>query len=58
MPFWNHAGMQPFPSDPDKLTRAVTRAFDAGANGIVISREYDEMRLPSLRAIGRAVPNG
>jgi hypothetical protein len=55
VPFWNEEGMQPFPSDPERLTLAVRRAFDAGANGIVISREYDEMRLPSLRAIGRGL---
>ncbi|MDX2150833.1 MAG: hypothetical protein SFV54_08860 [Bryobacteraceae bacterium] len=55
VPFWKEEGMQPFPSDPGKLTLAVKRAFDAGANGIVISREYDEMRLPNLRAIGRGL---
>jgi hypothetical protein len=33
----------------------VLRAFDAGASGIVVSREYEEMRLPNLNAIGRAV---
>ncbi|MCB0060864.1 MAG: hypothetical protein KDE19_02070 [Caldilineaceae bacterium] len=44
-----------FPTDPDKLAQAVERAFAAGAGGIVISREYDEMRLENLRAIGKAI---
>ena len=34
---------------------AVTAALRAGAGGIIISREYDEMREPSLRAVGRAL---
>jgi len=44
-----------FPTDPDKLAQAVEKAFAAGAGGIVISREYDEMRVENLRAIGRAI---
>lgn len=43
------------PSDPQVVQQAVRRAFDAGAKGIVICREYEEMREPSLRAIGKAV---
>ena len=34
----------------DRLSRP-RRAFDAGAAGIVICREYEEMREPSLRAM-------
>ncbi|MFP4144548.1 MAG: hypothetical protein ACLFV3_05345 [Phycisphaeraceae bacterium] len=45
----------PWPADPDTVTQATRRAFDAGADGIVISREYDEMRLDNLRAVGKAV---
>jgi hypothetical protein len=30
-------------------------AVDAGANGIILSRKYSEMRLDNLRAAGRAV---
>ena len=26
-----------------------------GAGGIVVSREYEEMRVPNLKAVGRAV---
>lgn len=33
------------PSNQAALTSAITKAFEAGAKGILISREYDEMRL-------------
>jgi hypothetical protein len=42
-------------SDPESVYEAVCRSFDAGAAGIVISREYEENSLPSLKAVGRAV---
>lgn len=42
-------------SDPEKLARAVHRSFDAGGQGIVISREYEEMTLPSLKVIGKTI---
>lgn len=42
------------PDDPDTIARATRRAFDAGANGIVVSREYEEMKVEHLRAVGRA----
>lgn len=48
-------GAEPWPSDPEVVYRCVRRAFDGGAAGIVVCREYEEMRAPSLRAIGRAV---
>jgi hypothetical protein len=44
-----------FPSDPDVIYRATIKAFEAGAKGLVVSREYDEMRLDNLRAVGRAL---
>ncbi len=44
-----------FPSDPEVAYQATLKAFEAGAAGILISREYDEMRVANLRAIGRAV---
>jgi hypothetical protein len=44
-----------FPSDAEKVYRATRGAFDANADGIVISREYDEMRRANLEAAGRAV---
>jgi hypothetical protein len=42
-------------ANPAEVEAAVTKAFEAGASGIVVSREYEEMRLPNLRAVGRAV---
>ncbi|MEZ4865499.1 MAG: hypothetical protein R3C14_29585 [Caldilineaceae bacterium] len=44
-----------FPSDPATVYQATLKAFEAGAKGLVVSREYDEMRLENLRAVGRAV---
>lgn len=48
-------GMQPYPSDPERLQRSVFKAFEAGADGILASRDYDEMRLSSLKAFGDAI---
>ena len=42
------------PDDPETIYRATLRAFDAGADGIVVSREYEEMKVPHLEAVGRA----
>ena len=44
-----------FPSPPEKLAASVHAALDAGSAGILLSREYDEMSLPSLKAVGAAV---
>jgi len=46
---------QPYPSDPIELQKAVFKAVEAGASGLLASREYDEMRFSSLRAFGEAV---
>jgi hypothetical protein len=46
---------QAAPSTPESVYEATVRAFDAGADGLIISREYDEMRLSNLRAVGRAI---
>jgi hypothetical protein len=43
------------PDDPDKIYQATIKAFEAGAGGIVVSREYEEMRVPHLQAVGRAI---
>ncbi len=43
------------PDDPQAIYYCVTRAFDAGASGIVVSREYEELTVPNLKAVGRAV---
>jgi hypothetical protein len=48
-------GSNTFKGDPEDVYRAVLKSFEAGASGIVVSREYEEMRVPNLRAVGRAV---
>jgi hypothetical protein len=45
----------PVADDPETVYQAVKKAYEAGANGIVASREYEEMTVPNLRAVGRAV---
>ena len=55
IPWYVPHGMEPRPSDHDELTAAVRRAFDAGADGVLASREYNEMRLSSLEAFARAI---
>lgn len=52
---WHGGGQQPYPSDPLRLQKAVFKAVEAGASGLLASREYDEMRFSSLRAFGAAV---
>ena len=52
---WHGAGQQPYLSDPTELQQAVFKAVEAGATGLLASREYDEMRFSSLRAFGKAV---
>jgi hypothetical protein len=42
------------PDDPQKIYAATLQAVAAGASGIVVSREYEEMRVPHLEAVGRA----
>ena len=44
-----------FASRPELLREVVTAAFGAGAAGILISREYDEMRIGNLRSIGETL---
>jgi len=43
------------PDDPETIYQATVRAFEAGASGIVVSREYEEMKVAHLQAVGRAV---
>lgn len=43
------------PSDQAALRSAIKQAFAAGVSGILISREYDEMRLESLRTVGQTL---
>jgi hypothetical protein len=42
-------------ASPDDTYAAVTAALKAGANGVILSRKYSEMRLDNLSAAGRAV---
>lgn len=42
-------------TDPEEVYEVVSKAFQAGAAGIVASREYEEITLDSLRVVGRAV---
>lgn len=42
------------PDNPETVYRAVLAAYDAGAAGVVASREYEEMTVPNMRAFGRA----
>ena len=41
--------------DSGRIHQATLNSFAAGASGIVVSREYEEMRLPHLRAVGQAI---
>jgi hypothetical protein len=43
------------PDNPESIYNAVIKSFEAGATGVLASREYDEMRLPSLKAFGDGV---
>ena len=48
-------GNEASPSDPEEVYQTVGKAFNAGASGIVVCREYEEMHEASLRTVGRAV---
>jgi hypothetical protein len=41
--------------DAETIYQTVLKAYEAGAGGIVASREYEEMTVPNLKAVGRAV---
>jgi hypothetical protein len=40
---------------PDDVFQSVTAALKAGADGLVLSRKYSEMRLANLAAAGKAI---
>jgi hypothetical protein len=46
---------KPLAADPEKVYQSVRRALDAGAAGIVVSRDYAEMHAANLKAVGRAI---
>jgi hypothetical protein len=41
---------------PDDVRAAVRAALEAGAQGVLLSRKYSEMRLANLHAAGEALP--
>lgn len=41
--------------DPENVYLATRKSFEAGAAGVVASREYEEMKVENLKAFGRAV---
>jgi hypothetical protein len=43
---------------PEDVYAAVKSALGAGANGVILSRKYSEMRLDNLRAAGKAAREG
>jgi hypothetical protein len=43
------------PDDPEAIYHCVLKAAEAGATGIVVSREYEELTVPNLKGVGRAV---
>lgn len=42
-------------SDPAQIKEATLAALRAGSDGLLVSREYDEMRISSLKAVGDGV---
>ena len=55
IPHYIPNGMKKFPSDPKSTYQATRLALEAGASGVVASREYSEMTVPNLKAFGKAV---
>ena len=48
-------GTDKWQSDTEDVYLATRRTFDAGGKGVVASREYEEITLESLRAMGKAI---
>ena len=42
-------------SSPDGTRQAVEAAFRGGADGVLLSRKYSEMKLPNLAGAGAAI---
>lgn len=42
-------------ASPDDTYAATLAALKAGADGVILSRKYSEMRLANLAAAGRAI---
>jgi hypothetical protein len=48
-------GDKPYQSNPEQLNGAIKKAFDSGAKGTLLSREYEEISLNSLSVYGQAL---
>jgi hypothetical protein len=48
-------GLNSRKASPEDTYAAVTAALKAGADGVILSRKYSEMRLTNLAAAGKAV---
>jgi hypothetical protein len=48
-------GTDKWQSDPADVYMATRKTFEAGGKGVVASREYEEITLDSLRAMGKAI---
>ena len=55
IPIGSGWGNKPYSSDQKQLEMAVRKAYEAGASGVVASREYEEISLKSLETFGNAV---
>jgi hypothetical protein len=55
VPTLTRAGTPEKRTSPEDVKRALQAAFSAGANGVVLSREYAEMQLANLAAAGDAL---
>lgn len=43
------------PQDEEVLQEVVVKSFESGATSIMACREYDEMRIPTLKAFGEGI---
>ena len=48
-------GVVPYPSKPELVYQATFAALNAGAHGLVASRDYDEMQTKNIKSFGKAV---
>ncbi len=55
VPWHIPGGMQARLSKKEQIEKSVQRAYDAGADGILASREYDEMTYKSLKVFGNTI---
>jgi hypothetical protein len=48
-------GLDEKKTEPQDVRAAVRAALSAGADGVILSRKYSEMRLANLRAVREAL---